>query len=177
MSANKFTDEFNRDAVAQVADRGYPVREVVERLGVRWLAGKCEAPPRSSTKSIYTWQRRFSRPVKVIQEVDAQADEIRRLKRDLARVTEERDILKKAVVGSTGQRNGLSKRISWGPEAKGFAWASIEAEGDLIKVILTVDGQIRSVGEVLAQQTIRVLVAAALPGALRITERAMLDFG
>jgi transposase len=28
----------------------------------------------------------------VIQEIDAQADEIRRLKRDLARVTEERDI-------------------------------------------------------------------------------------
>jgi transposase len=35
--------------------------------------------------------------MKVIQEVDAQADEIRRLKRDLARVTEERDILKKAT--------------------------------------------------------------------------------
>ena len=81
MSASKFTDEFKRDAVAQVEDRGYPVREVAERLGV-------------STKSIYTWQRLFSRPAKVIQEVDAQADEIRRLKRDLARVTEERDILK-----------------------------------------------------------------------------------
>jgi transposase len=81
MSANKFTDEFKRDAVAQVEDRGYPVREVAERLGV-------------STKSIYTWQKLFSRPAKVIQEVDAQADEIRRLKRDLARVTEERDILK-----------------------------------------------------------------------------------
>ena len=70
MSTNKFTDEFKRDAVAQVEDRGYPVREVAERLGV-------------STKSIYTWQKQFSRPAKVIQEVDAQADEIRRLKRDL----------------------------------------------------------------------------------------------
>ena len=83
MSANKFTDEFKRDAVAQVEDRGYPVREVAERLGV-------------STKSIYTWQKQFSRPATVIQEVDAQADEIRRLKRDLARVTEERDILSNA---------------------------------------------------------------------------------
>ena len=81
MSGTKFTDEFKRDAVAQVEDRGYPVREVAERLGV-------------STKSIYTWQKLFSRPAKVIKEVDAQADEIRRLKRDLARVTEERDILK-----------------------------------------------------------------------------------
>ena len=84
MSGAKFTDEFKRDAVAQVEDRGYPVREVAERLGV-------------STKSIYTWQKLFSRPAKGIKEVDAQADEIRRLKRDLARVTEERDILKKAT--------------------------------------------------------------------------------
>lgn len=85
MSGSKFTDEFKRDAVAQVEDRGYPVREGAERLG------------RGSTKSIYTWQKQFSRPAKVIQEVDAQADEIRRLKRDLAKVTEERDILKKAT--------------------------------------------------------------------------------
>ncbi len=84
MSANKFTDELKRDAVAQVEDRGYPVREVAERLGV-------------STKSIYTWQKQFSGPAKVIQEAYAQANEIRRLKRDLARVTEERDILKKAT--------------------------------------------------------------------------------
>jgi transposase len=62
MSTNKFTDEFKRDAVAQVVDRGYSVREVAERLGI-------------STKSIYTWQRLFSRPTKVVQEVDTQADE------------------------------------------------------------------------------------------------------
>lgn len=84
MSGAKFTDEFNRDAVAQVEDRGYPVREMAERLGV-------------STKSIYTWQKQFSRPAKVIQKVDSQTDEIRRLKRDLARVTEERDIKKGAT--------------------------------------------------------------------------------
>ena len=34
MSGAKFTDEFKRDAVAQVEDRGYPVREIAERLGV-----------------------------------------------------------------------------------------------------------------------------------------------
>ena len=84
MSGTKFTDEFKRDAVAQVEDRGHPGREVAERLGV-------------STKSIYTWQKLFSRSAKVIKDVDTQADEIRRLKRDLARATEERDILKKAT--------------------------------------------------------------------------------
>jgi len=84
MSGAEFTDEFKHDAVAQVEDRGYPVRDVAERLGI-------------SAKSIYTWQKLFSRPGKVINAEDAQADEIRRLERDLARVTEERDIQKKAT--------------------------------------------------------------------------------
>lgn len=81
---DRFTDQFKRNAVAHIVDRGYPVREVAERLGF-------------NTKSINTWQRLFSRPVKVIHEVDSQANEIRRLKRDLARVTEERDIPQKAT--------------------------------------------------------------------------------
>jgi len=37
--------------------------------------------------------------------VDAQTDEMRRLKVKRKRVTEERDILKKAAVSSTGERN------------------------------------------------------------------------
>lgn len=31
-SQKRFTDEFKRDAVAQVVDRGYAVSEVAERL-------------------------------------------------------------------------------------------------------------------------------------------------
>ena len=49
MPGKKVTDEFKRDAVAQVMDRGYPMREVAERLGI-------------STKSSYTWQRIFFAP-------------------------------------------------------------------------------------------------------------------
>jgi transposase len=80
----RFTDEFKRDAVAQVVERGYAVSEVAERLGV-------------STKSLYTWKTQFSKPAGVRAEVLDQAAEIRRLKRELARVTEERTILKKAT--------------------------------------------------------------------------------
>jgi transposase len=29
-----FTDDFKRDAVAQISERGYPVAEVSKRLGV-----------------------------------------------------------------------------------------------------------------------------------------------
>ncbi len=66
----------------QVVDRGYSVAEVSERLGI-------------STKSLYTWKAQFSQPRKQVIEATEQAAEIRRLKKELARVSEERDILKK----------------------------------------------------------------------------------
>ena len=80
----RFTDEFEQDAVAQVVERGYAVSEVAERLGI-------------STKSLYTWKAQFSKSPRARSEVADQAAEIRRLKRELARVTEERTILKKGV--------------------------------------------------------------------------------
>jgi transposase len=80
----RLTDEFKQDAVAQVVERGYAVSEVAERLGI-------------STKSLYTWKAQFVKPPRVRSEVAEQAAEIKRLKRELARVTEERTILKKAT--------------------------------------------------------------------------------
>jgi len=73
-------------------------------------------------------------------------------------------------VGSTGQRNGSIEGISRRLEAKRFPWPCIEPEGDLIKVMLSVNGEVRAVREVLAQQTIGVFVASALPRAFRVTE-------
>jgi transposase len=72
-----FSDEFKRDAVAQITERGYPVAEVSQRLGV-------------SQHSLYAWKRQLARQVSGDAGKDA---EIRQLKRELARVTEERDIL------------------------------------------------------------------------------------
>ena len=83
MGKANFTDEFKRDAVRQITERGYPVSEVSQRLGV-------------SQHSLYEWRKKFSKPATVSGE-DDQAAEVRRLKRELARVTEERDILKKAA--------------------------------------------------------------------------------
>ncbi|GGG60283.1 transposase [Salipiger pallidus] len=81
MSSTKFSDDFKRDAVAQITERGYPVREVSERLGV-------------SAYSLYAWKKKFAKASSGDAEKEA---EIRRLKRELLRVTEERDILKKAT--------------------------------------------------------------------------------
>ena len=45
----RYTEEFKRDAVAQVKDRGYSVADVAGRLGV-------------STKSMYDWIKCYSKP-------------------------------------------------------------------------------------------------------------------
>lgn len=76
----RYSEEFKRDAVAQVTERGYSVQEVSYRLGI-------------TTKSLYDWRSKFEQPK---QQTD-QDIEVRRLKAELARVTEERDILKKAT--------------------------------------------------------------------------------
>ena len=80
----RFTDEFKKDAVAQVVERGYAVSEVAERLGI-------------STKSLYTWKAQFSKPAGVRDAELGLAAELKQVKKELARVTEERNILKKAT--------------------------------------------------------------------------------
>jgi transposase len=82
MSRASFSDEFKRDAVAQITTRGYSVAEVSKRLGV-------------SAHSLYEWKRKFAATQGPGE--DDKDVEIRRLKRELVRVTEERDILKKAT--------------------------------------------------------------------------------
>ena len=78
MGKANFTEEFKRDAVRQITERGYPVAEVSQRLGV-------------SPHSLYEWKKKFG--TSNVKASDG-AQEIRRLKKELARVTEERDILK-----------------------------------------------------------------------------------
>lgn len=72
MGTGNFTDEFKRDAVAQITERGYPIKEVSERLGV-------------SLHSLYAWKRKFAKAATGETDKDV---EVRRLMRELARVSE-----------------------------------------------------------------------------------------
>lgn len=84
MSGKRYTDEFKAEAAKQVIEHGRPVREVAARLGL-------------GVDSLYAWVRQ-QRKAPAVREADAsQAAEIRRLQAELRRVTEERDILKKAA--------------------------------------------------------------------------------
>ena len=57
-----------------------------------------------------------------------------------------------------------SQSIGWGFEAQGLSRALIEPQGDRVEVGLGEAREIGSSGEVLSQQAVGVLVAAALPG-------------
>ncbi len=84
MNSKRYPEEFKIEAVKQITERGHPVAEVASRIGV-------------SQHSLYEWLKRYSLPAVERQELQSHAAENRRLKAELKRVTEERDILKKAA--------------------------------------------------------------------------------
>ena len=99
MSGKRYPEEFKIEAVKQVVDRGHSVSSVATRLDI-------------TTHSLYAWIKKYGPDSSANKEQsDAQA-EIRRLQKELKRVTDERDILKKAAVDSIGQRNSHVK--IWG---------------------------------------------------------------
>jgi transposase len=92
MSNKRYTEEFKIEAVRQVVDRGYSVAEVAQRLG-------------TTTHSLYAWKKKYGPDAAEHKEKTENEQEIRRLKKELRRVTEERDILKKAAVYFANQSN------------------------------------------------------------------------
>jgi transposase len=81
----RYTEEFKVEALKQITERGYSVLEVAERLGI-------------STKSLYHWRSQLGGNKKVVaRKVSDDSVRIAKLEAELKRVTEERDILKKAA--------------------------------------------------------------------------------
>ena len=86
-SGARYSDEFKAEAVSQVIERGYSVREVSKRIGV-------------SDHSLYRWVKdaqdaeEVSGDGKTVAEL---ATENAKLKSELRRAQEERDILRKAA--------------------------------------------------------------------------------
>lgn len=85
----RYTQEFKIEAVKRVTDRGYSIQEIAERLGI-------------TTKPLHSW--RHQQPGKKAVSVSSD-DSVRiaKLEAELKRVTEERDILKKAARYFTSQ--------------------------------------------------------------------------
>ena len=83
MSSQRYSPEFKDEAVRQIIERGYSVTEVSERLGV-------------SSHSLYKWVKAVQ-PDKTEQntaELVEAKSEVLRLRAQLRRTEEERNILK-----------------------------------------------------------------------------------
>jgi transposase len=95
MGRANFTEDFKRDAVLQVTERGYPLAEVAARLGI-------------SKYPLYEWKKRYAKPAAAARDDDHVA-EARRLKRELQRVTEERDLPQKKRPGTSPRMQGEAR--------------------------------------------------------------------
>ena len=86
MTRQRYTPEFKDEAVRQVTERGYSVQEVSKNLGV-------------SAHSLYKWVNAVtpSASAKLDQELLEAKREVLKLRAQLRRSEEERDILKKAA--------------------------------------------------------------------------------
>lgn len=84
MSSRRYTEEFKVEAVKQVTERGHRAKDVARRLGI-------------SPYSLYKWIKAYAVPAEERAASRSLSAENRLLKSELKRVTEERDILKKAA--------------------------------------------------------------------------------
>jgi len=81
-----YTSEFKESAVKLAIDTDQPITQTARELGV-------------NANTLHTWINKYSKPVKdTAKRSDEHIyDELKRLKKELAKVTQERDLLKKAT--------------------------------------------------------------------------------
>ena len=85
MKRTKYTSEFKEEAVKQVIDKGHTVVDVAKRLGI-------------AEGVLYTWVSKFKKADEPeSSDLKAMQAEMAKLKAELRRTSEERDILKKAA--------------------------------------------------------------------------------
>ena len=87
MARKLYSEEFRIEAVNQVTKNGYSINDTADRLGVH-------------PDSLRNWIKRLESPQAIEKHkiLDSSNTEIKKLQKELKRVTEERDILKKAAV-------------------------------------------------------------------------------
>jgi transposase len=84
MNGKRYPEEFKIEAVKQVTVGGHSVANVAARLG-------------TTTHSLYAWIKRYGPDAEAYSQQTDDTREIKRLQKELKRVTEERDLLKKAA--------------------------------------------------------------------------------
>ena len=82
---NTYTSEFKESSVKLALESDQPIAQTARDLGV-------------NSNTMHTWINKYSKPKPVAARTDEHIyDENKRLKKALARMTQERDLLKKAT--------------------------------------------------------------------------------
>ena len=77
--------EFKESAIKLATESKHSIAQTARELGI-------------NTNTLYTWIDKYSKPRKQAMRTDEHIyDEVKQLKKELARVTQERDLLKKAT--------------------------------------------------------------------------------
>ena len=88
MSQNKqkvYTSEFKESAVKLAINSKHPIAQTAREIGI-------------NANTLYTWIDKYTKPKEKSMRTDEHLyDELKNLKKELARVTQERDLLKKAA--------------------------------------------------------------------------------
>lgn len=81
----QYSSEFRESAVKLAIESNQPIAQIAKELGIK-------------KNTLYTWVDKYSKPKEPTMRTDEHIfDENKRLKKELARVTQERDLLKKAA--------------------------------------------------------------------------------
>jgi transposase len=82
---NTYQSEFKESAVKLAIESGHPVAQTAKELGI-------------PVNTLHTWIGKYSKRMESQMVISTHHfDEIKQLKKELARVTQERDLLKKAA--------------------------------------------------------------------------------
>ena len=84
MSGKRYPEEFKLAAVQQVTEAGHSISSVARRLDV-------------AVDSLHAWVKKYGPEAANYQAKSAEQSELQKLRKELKRVTEERDLLKKAA--------------------------------------------------------------------------------
>ena len=123
-----YPPEFRREAIRLVRASGeqHPIPRIAREIGV-------------SDGTLRSWLNQ--------DEIDAgeregltteEKEKLRKLRREVKTLRQEKEILRKAAVGSTGERNGLGQCSSRGAVSEGLARSGVELERDQVEVVLAV---------------------------------------
>lgn len=110
-----YTLEFKEEAVSLVVDGGLTVAAVWRRLSISQQMSRNRIK-KHRTSGLKTPGSHN------VSELEA---EVSRLRKELGEARLEKEILKKAMASSTGQRNTLQKLFCWSAKVQGFSWPPV----------------------------------------------------